>query len=146
MVERRFEEEEAERTRVLKEQINTPGVNVQSLIKKNSEVFQNAKRKNAGHLALLDPKIQIARIFPSLFVSLIFIMLYRIVDRNPAGTIDWFYSKILLLMSFVCSGIGVLLLKRVAWAVIDVKREIAMEKKLESGDINEQAKIFNKKG
>lgn len=77
-------------------------------------------------LRLLSPKRQIRRVFPVLFLALIFLTLYN-VGKKECWIVNenFFVRNLFFFLSFICAGLGVYFLKNIAWAVIDIKQELA---------------------
>lgn len=130
---RKFNEYEVQTTKLLKDEINSGTSNVTALISESSKAFEQRKTESNKQLNLLDPKKQIIRIFPTFFYSLVLVIINRVLADK------WFdcllnikepYYHIVLAIFLVASMYfavrGVLILKSVVWAIVDVKQEIAL--------------------
>lgn len=136
---KKFKEEEKQMTKLIKEQIGADGANVAELIKENSDFFNKNKEENKRLLQLLAPKRQILRIFPILFLAIAAMMVFTLVidHRNyllqKEESVKYCDLVLwgLFLISITCSFLGILFLKQVAWAVIDVREQMAKDKERE---------------
>jgi cell division protein FtsB len=133
VVRRRYQEEEKQMNTLLKNEIQemkTDGTEISEAINTTNASFVKRKKNNKAKLQLLDPKRQIMRIFPVLFFSLAFIMIYKTAECK-----QWCNNiglSLLLICSIILSVVGVWFLRNVAWAVIDVKQDMARDKEMNS--------------
>lgn len=136
VVRRKFEEEERQMSKLIKEELKADDADIKNLVSTNSAAFKDKQEKNKCQLQLLEPKRQIKRIFPTLFLSLLFMMIFSLVNAHKESLLENnldlgdtnLHLIILFSASLICSFLGVLFLKQVAWAVIEVKQEIADDK------------------
>lgn len=142
VVRRKYEEEQNQITKLIKEDINQEGANVGEVVDKNNNLLKQKREENTRKLNLLEPKRQIKRIFPALFFSLFIMAIYTLVYEHYTinGVFQGHKISILILWglflsSLALSILGVYFLQNVTWAVIEVKQEIAddNEKRKELG-------------
>lgn len=109
-----------------RKQMEQKGTKMHDLVKDIDKQYNKQRAGLKKELNLLSPKRQIRRIFPTLFLALIFLTLYHI-SKNQCWFTDqnFFIRNLFFILSFISATIGVVFLKNVAWAVIDVKQELA---------------------
>ena len=140
---RKLTEFNTQAANLLKKEINAEGADVAKLVTDNSNVFKKRTDDTNSQLVLLDPKKQIISIFPTFFYSLLLIIVNRIASDNICENIlpNKSFLNLVIYLSFAGSMWfaikGVIILKRVVWAIIDVKQELAQEN--QKG--NQQVKI-----
>lgn len=134
---RRLTEFEEQTARLVLDEINNEGADVAALITENSTIFKKRRDQSNKQLDLLDPKKQIIRIFPTFFYSLLLIMANGFIsDIHVTEFIKtgWIIDGLLILTlvgSIFFAVWGVLILRHVVWAIIEVKQEIAADQALE---------------
>jgi hypothetical protein len=91
------------------------------IVKRSNIELRSLERKNKKTSKLLNPKRQIYRIFTPLFLSLLMIM----IDKINKSSTFWIYNQkatiLFLSLSFTCALIVILVIKQVAWKVIETK-------------------------
>lgn len=98
-------------------------------VNKSTKALTEAQGENQTIGNLLNPKRQIKRVFIPLIGSLFFIMLSKLNEASLVITYrDWVYI-VLLSLSFVCTVLSILVLKQIAWKVIETKDEISRREK-----------------
>ena len=109
-----------------RKQMEQKGAKMHDLVKDIDKQYDKQRAGLKKELNLLSPKRQIRRIFPTLFLALIFLTLYHI-SKNQCWFTDqnFFIRNLFFILSFISAIVGVVFLKNVAWAVIDVKQELA---------------------
>ena len=102
------------------------GIPVAEVVETIASEYKKQTAKLNTELHLLSPKRQIRRIFPTLFLALIFLILYH-VSKNECWFVkeNFFIRNLFFILSFISAAFGVYFLKNVAWTVIDVKQELA---------------------
>lgn len=130
VIRRRFEEEERQIQNLLKIHILNAGTaEINALIKKsNADLIKNEKNAKK-EINLLNPKIQILRMFPMLFFSLIFLMIDVLVRADLYNLYYHWLSVLFIFLSVFLFNISLLLLWRVVSAMIDAKKIIEEEKR-----------------
>src|SRR5690349_3207829 len=106
-----------------RKQMEQKGAKMHDLVKDIDKQYDKQRAGLKKELNLLSPKRQIRRIFPTLFLALIFLTLYHI-SKNQCWFTDqnFFIRNLFFILSFISAIVGVVFLKNVAWAVIDVKQ------------------------
>lgn len=124
IIKRRSKEETNQIGELLLSQINVnfPDGFDLKVVDQSNKALKRTKKMNAVRLNLLDPKRQIYRIFSTLFMSLFCIMLYKTCDP-----FTWM-GYTLVASSLICFVVGLLILKQVTWAVINIKEIISQDK------------------
>lgn len=114
-----------------------------TLMQKSQAVYNKRENEYKTQQNVLNPKRQISRIFPVLFISLIFIAIYQLIHNSQSieENVKILLSGISLLLSLMCAVAGVSFLKTIAWTVIDIKQELADEKTKK--EIEEKAGIVS---
>ncbi len=113
--------------KTVKEQMNSKNFEDGGVLQKSIDSANNKQTAKLNkQLHLLSPKRQISKIFPTLFLALVFLTLYH-VGKNECWFINtnFFMRNLFFFMSFICAAFGVFFLKNITWAVIDIKQELA---------------------
>jgi hypothetical protein len=137
---RKLKEFQTQTAKLLKDEINTEGADVAKLVTENSGVFKEKAADSEKQLNLLDPKKQIINIFPTFFYSLLLIILYGILtDKSimPKASNESVFDIIIIGTiggSIFFAIKGVTILKKVVWAIIEVKQEMAQENQQSKSD------------
>ncbi|WP_286706409.1 hypothetical protein [Flavobacterium sp. 38-13] len=115
---------------LVKSQVQAEGAEIQKLMKESEVLYKNRAKTLKRQENILSPKRQISRIFPILFSSLIFVALYIAAEEYCWGGADYnlLIEMSLFITSLVLSTIGVVCLKIIAWTVIEIKEQLAIEK------------------
>jgi len=115
---------------LVKKQIQEDGVQMQELMKKSDKLYADRKKKLKYQQNMLDPKRQIKRVFPILFLSLVFLVLYLVAEKNVwlGAEHNYIILIILMLLSVGCAVTGIIFLKCITWTVIDIKAQLAQDK------------------
>lgn len=127
ILKRRAAEQEAQIANLLRAEMNETNFDAKIIAKSNDALKKNTQTNNRK-LKLLDPKRQIYRIFSTLFLALLCIgisMLFEDQNGIPVNTYSHQIWVTLLCVSFVCFVLGLLILRQVAWAIINTKQIIA---------------------
>lgn len=142
---RRADIEVSQMDELVKSQVQQDGVQIQELISRSTSLYKDREKKLKRQKNILDPKRQIKRVFPTLFLSLIFLALYSVADSK-----EWFKEEgyndiiciVLFSLSFICAGIGVIFLKCIAWTVIDIKELLAQQDKEKTVEVKKVENII----
>lgn len=98
------------------------------IIEENSRLLKENEKEYTKRLNLLNPHIQLVRIFIPLLSALGFVMA-DMLTKDPAFKIyNQYVSMGLILLSFTCFYYGIKFLRQVSKEIIDTKHMIAKDK------------------
>ena len=142
IVREKANEEKRQLEEILRGQMNSGNL-FDGIIEESNKAIKKTNKNITRKSNLLNPKWQILRIFLSLFFALAFLMLHILVKDKDCFMYNSsrHLSIFLLIASFVCELGGILILRQVAWAVIETKEEVA--KKNREKELQKEHKIIN---
>lgn len=130
IVSRRSEEESRQIRKLLGLSFSNQKTN-SKILEKSIKQLKKVESKNSRRIKLLTPGRQIYRIFSSLLLALLLMMCYHVVKDVSFDIYNHWLAVSLLIGSFISFILGGLILRQIAWAVIDTKQIIAAEKSAE---------------
>ena len=114
---------------LLKIQISESKQFSSTMMKVSTQMLKELEKSTSRKSNLLNPKRQIIRIFSTLLGSLLFLMLYQLL-KDPYFELYSHNMEIgILIASFICFALGVIVLKQVAWNSIETKKDIELTAK-----------------
>lgn len=112
---------------LIRDNLTVGNVNSKTISKSN-KALKKAENRSDRRVRLLTPTRQIFRIFSSLFFSLLFVMIYKVVkDRETFKMYDHTTCVMLLISSLALFIVGILILRQVVWAAIRTKIMLEQE-------------------
>jgi len=127
-IRRRAETERNEIAAILRDAIPIGASINPKIVASSSKKLMAIESRNNRRIKLLTPTRQILRIFVTLFLSLLFIMIYKLLKDHTINLYNRIGAVVLLSLSVICFVIGILVLWQVARAVIETKIIMAQEK------------------